>query len=236
HDPTALYRFEEHDVYLPMMVLEELDAAKKGTSDVARNARQVSRFLNELIEVNGAAKIHEGLKLVRPEALRLGAGAGVGCLRFQTTPVNGSARFGTVLPDNQILASVLALREAEPDVPVVLVSKDINLRIKASIAGITAEDYENDRALDDFSPLYTGATELPADFWERHEGNLKSWTERGHTYYELTPGEGEQWHPNQYLYLPGGDESVELKVLRARGDRVTLQIVDDFRSASHAVW
>ena len=235
HDPTALYRFEEHDVYLPMMVLEELDAAKKGTSDVARNARQVSRFLNELIEVNGAEKIQEGLRLVRPDALRLGE-SGIGCLRFQTSPANGAQKFGSVLPDNQILAAVLALRESEPGVPVVLVSKDINLRIKASIVGITAEDYENDRALDDFSLLYTGATELPEDFWDRHEADLRSWTERGHAFYELQPGESEQWYPNQYLYLPGGDEAVELKVLRHKGDRTVLQIVDDFRSASHAVW
>ena len=59
-----------------------------------------------------------------------------------------------------------------------LVSKDINLRIKATIFGIAAEDYENDRALDDFRLLYTGAAELPEDFWERHP-ELRSWSERG---------------------------------------------------------
>ena len=235
HDPTALYRFEEHDVYLPMMVLEELDNAKKGTSDVARNARQVSRFLNELIEVNGAEKIHEGLRLVRPEALRLGGEARIGRLRFQTTQTPPNQKFGTVLPDNQILAAILALREAEPGVPVVLVSKDINLRIKASICGVTAEDYENDRALDDFSLLYNGASELPADFWDTHEADLRSWTERGHTFYELAPTPEERWQPNQYLYLPG-EEAVEMRVVRHKGERTTLQIVDDFRSASHAVW
>ena len=235
HDPTALYRFEEHDVYLPMMVLEELDAAKKGMSDVARNARQVSRFLNELIEVNGADKIHEGLRLERPEALRLGAEPRIGRLRFQTTSTAPNQKFGSVLPDNQILASILALREAEPEVPVVLVSKDINLRIKASICGVPAEDYENDRALDDFSLLYTGASELPPDFWDSHESDLKSWTERGHTFYELAPAPNENWQPNQYLYLPG-EEAVELRVVRQKNERTTLQIVDDYRSQSHAVW
>jgi PhoH-like ATPase len=123
-------------------------------------------------------------------------------------------------------------------VPVVFVSKDINLRIKASIAGIVSEDYENDRALDDFSLLYTGATELPADFWQRYGKGLRSWTERGRTYYEIARAEGQDddgWHPNQFLYLPG-DEEAELKVARVADGAVTLQIVDDFRSNQHAVW
>ena len=172
HDPTALFKFEEHDVYLPMQVMEELDNAKKGTSEASRNARQVSRFLNELIE-------------------------------------------------------------SDPN-------KDINLRIKASIAGIVNEDYENDRALDDFSLLYTGATALPEDFWQRHGKDLRSWTEKGRTIYEVAriPGadpEDDSWYPNQFLYLPG-DEEAELKVARVTEGSVTLQIVDDFRNAQHAVW
>ena len=66
HDPTALFRFKEHDIYLPMMVLEELDHAKKGTSEVARNARQVSRFLDELVNDADRAAIEAGLKLPSP--------------------------------------------------------------------------------------------------------------------------------------------------------------------------
>ncbi|MCK7595448.1 PhoH family protein [Pseudomarimonas salicorniae] len=235
HDPTALFKFEEHDVFLPMMVLEELDAAKKGHSEASRNARQVSRFINELIEAHGDAKIEEGLKLNRPQGLQLKAGKDIGRLLFQTTPVAQGQRFGTVLPDNQILGAILALRETQPAESVVLVSKDINLRIKASICGVNAEDYENDRALDDFSLLYTGATELGEDFWDRHESDLRSWTERGHTYYELTRGEGEAWHPNQFLYFRGEDE-IELQVVKLDGERVVLRIVDDFRHNQHAVW
>src|SRR6185503_1299522 len=141
HDPTALFKFEEHDVFIPMMVLEELDNGKKGHTEAARNARQVSRFLNELIEAHGSNNVEGGVALAPPSGLQL--------------------------------------REDHPGVPVVLVSKDINLRIKASICNVAAEDYENDRAIDDFNLLFTGATELPADFWEKHEGNLRSWTEKG---------------------------------------------------------
>jgi PhoH-like ATPase len=114
------------------------------------------------------------------------------------------------------------------------VSKDINLRIKASIFGITAEDYENDRALDDFSLLYAGHSELPEDFWERHS-EVRSWSERGHTFYEVRPRKDEDWHPHQFLYLPG-DNEIELRVLRVRDGVATLQIVDDYRGGSHNVW
>ena len=72
HDPTALFRFEEHDVFIPMTVLEELDAAKKGTSETSRNARQVSRFLNELIETGNGHHIDDGLELKMPQSLQLG--------------------------------------------------------------------------------------------------------------------------------------------------------------------
>lgn len=235
HDPTALFKFEEHDVFLPMMVLEELDASKKGMSEVSRNTRQVSRLLNELLESNGADKVASGLRLLRPQSLQLDMSRTPGRLLFQTRPANATQRFGTGIPDNQILASILTLREEHPDTEVVLVSKDINLRIKAAIVGVPAEDYENDRALDDFSLLYTGASALGEDFWDRHEADLRSWTDKGRTFYELRRGENEDWHPSQFLYLPGEDE-VELKVVRSEGERTTLQIVDDFRHNQHAVW
>ena len=235
HDPTALFKFEEHDVYLPMQVMEELDNGKKGTSEASRNARQVSRFLNELIEAHGSTDISHGITLQRPQGLRLRGEESVGLLRFQTADFDAGKRFGTVIPDNHILGAILALKESDPGAPVVFVSKDINLRIKASIAGIASEDYENDRALDDFNLLYTGAQQLPEDFWQRHGKDLRSWTEKGRTCYEITRLADEDWHPNLFAYLPG-DEQSELKVVKLDGDKVTLQIVDDFRHSQHSVW
>ncbi|MFZ1390588.1 MAG: PhoH family protein [Dokdonella sp.] len=236
HDPTSLFRFEEHDVFIPMTVLEELDAAKKGQSEVSRNARQVSRFINELIENDRNRKIEDGLDLRLAQGLRLDRGPKIGRLYFQTQPNESGSANGKKrgIPDNLILASVVALREAHAGTPVVLVTKDINLRIKASIAGITAEDYENDRALDDFSLLYAGHNELPADFWDQHS-ELRSWSERGHTFYELTLGKTEDWHPHQFLYLPGENE-IELRVLGIKDGKAILQIVDDYSSGSHTVW
>jgi PhoH-like ATPase len=235
HDPTALFRFEEHDVFLPMTVLEELDAAKKGTSEVSRNARQVSRFINELIERGNGRHIEQGLELRLPQGLQLDRGAHVGRLYFQTQNIEESSTSKKrQLPDNLILASIVALREQKSDGQVVLVSKDINLRIKASIFGITAEDYENDRALDDFSLLFAGHAQLPGDFWDRHP-EVRSWSERGHTFYEVKLDKSEEWHPHQFLYLPE-ENDVELRVLRINESVVTLQIVDDYRNGSHSVW
>ncbi|GAB3732835.1 PhoH family protein [Luteimonas pelagia] len=237
HDPTALFKFEEHDVFLPMQVIEELDNGKKGTSEAARNARQVSRFINELVEAQGPQRIASGLRLARPQGLQMRGPESAGVLRFQTGDFDAGKRFGAVVPDNAILGAILALKEADPGAPVVFVSKDINLRIKASIAGIDSEDYENDRALDDFSLLYTGATALPEDFWQRYGKGLKSWTEKGRTFYSIQADAGpdDDWYPNQFLYLPGDEES-ELRVARVDGDTVTLQIIDDYRTSQHAVW
>ncbi|MGV8940219.1 MAG: PhoH family protein [Lysobacter sp.] len=235
HDPTALFKFEEHDVYLPMQVIEELDNGKKGTTDASRNARQVSRFLNELVEAAGTDKIASGIPLIQPHGLQLRGAESIGCLRFQTDHFDAGKRFGAVVPDNAILGAILALKEAEPDAVVVFVSKDINLRIKSAIAGIVSEDYENDRALDDFSLLYTGATALPEDFWKQHGTDLRSWTDKGRTYYEIERVDGDSWYPNQFLHLPGSDEA-ELKVAKVGRDKVVLRIVDDFRHNQHAVW
>ncbi|HXS72477.1 MAG TPA: PhoH family protein [Rhodanobacteraceae bacterium] len=229
HDPTSLFRFEEHDVFIPMTVLEELDEKKKGGSEVSRNARQVSRFLNELILRGNGNGIGDGLPLSSPEGVKLRSGNANGRLYFQTRTANGHGK-----ADNQILSAVLELREQHPDRAVALVSKDINLRIKATIYGLSAEDYENDRALDDFSLLYAGHAELPANFWDQHP-ELRSWSERGHTYYEVKPREDEIWQPNECLYLPG-ENSVELRVLSAEVGKTRLALLDDYTGSTHTVW
>ena len=236
HDPTALFKFQEHDIFLPMQVMEELDNGKKGTSEAARNARQVSRFLNEMIEKSGKIDLQNGVPLAHPDGLQLKNATDItGRLLFQTKDFDPSQRFGRVIPDNQILASIINLKEDRPDEEIVFVSKDINLRIKASIAGIESEDYENDRALDDFNLLYTGATELPEDFWEKVGADLRSWTDKGRTLYEFTKLEGIDWYPNQFLFLPGDEES-EMRVMKVKESTVITQIIDDYRHTQHAVW
>jgi len=240
HDPTALFRFEEHDVFLPMTVLEELDAGKKGTSEVARNARQVSRFINELIEHSNGRRIEEGLDLRLPQGLQLKRGSNVGRLYFQTQSVEPtSTQKKKTLPDNLILASVIALREQHPDVPVVLVSKDINLRIKAAIVGVHTEDYYNDQVLEDLDLLPSGYAELPPDFWQTHGEKMESWQDKktGDACYRIKGPLVKDWYPQAFLYLAdGAGKGLELVVTSIQGHTAELRVVRDYRHGKSPVW
>ena len=228
HDPTSLFRFKQHDVFIPMTVLEELDDKKQGVSEISRNGRQVSRFINELIECGGENDINRGLQLSSPQGINLQSSA-TGRLYFQPRTDNGHGK-----SDNLILSAVIALREGVSDREVVLVSKDVNLRIKANIYGLCAEDYENDRALDDFALLFSGADALPENFWDNHP-EVESWIEHSRTYYKIERHKHENWYPNQYLFLPG-ENSVELRVLHITQEHAILALLDDHSHPNHNVW
>lgn len=134
HDPTALFRFDEHDIFLPMVVLEELDRGKKGLSEVSRNVRQVSRFLDDLLEqAQDNDAINLGIPL--PSVINSDVPQASGRLFFQTRQMSGE--LPKDLPghqaDNAILAVAINLQQAQIDTNVILVSKDINLRIKATV-------------------------------------------------------------------------------------------------------
>jgi PhoH-like ATPase len=174
HDPSSLFRFEEHDVYLPMMTLEELDNHKKGMTEVARNARQVSRTLDALVSNTDDDAIENGIPLSK-----LGNKDAKGRLYFQTRLQTAELPVG--LPsgkaDNQILSVVRSLEAEQEGRAIVLVSKDINMRIKARALGLPAEDYFNDHVLEDTDLLYSGIVQLPDDFWNKHGKDLESWQE-----------------------------------------------------------
>lgn len=237
HDPTSIFRFEEHDIYLPMVVLEELDRSKKGISEVARNVRQANRFLDELIHNVDERAISEGIELARlPYATRIDQQC-QGRLFFQVR------RMTSLLPDslpgdiadNSILGTVLALQEEHPDAQVILVSKDINLRIKAAVLGIHAEDYYSDQVLDDIDLLFSGACELPLDFWDSHGKKMDSWQEQGRTFYRVEGPLVKNWFPNEFLYLP--DESNFEAIVRTReGNRAVIELARDYRQPQHSVW
>ncbi len=242
HDPTALFRFKEHDVYLPMVVLEELDAGKKGLSETARNARQSSRFIDELMTRHRDIPIGDGLPLTEVPHLAATNGDGdsprpSGRLIFETE--NTAASLPESLPgsrpDNSILGTALAMMAARPDDHVTLVSKDINLRIKANVVGIHAEDYYNDQVLEDASLLFSGLSELDTDFWRHHGDHVSSWQDDGHTYYALSGPDTAQWVPNQCIYLEG-ERSFDALVRRLDGDRAVIEQARRFYSEKQSVW
>ncbi len=238
HDPSSLFRFQEHDIYVPMIVLEELDHAKKGLSEVSRNARQASRFLDELIQHADIHAINDGVPLPQiPYAARIDERCS-GRLFFQVKRL--SSALPETLPgglaDNAILATALALTHEMPDVQVVLVSKDINMRIKGSVLGIRVEDYHSDQVLEDVNLLYSGMEELPLDFWSTHGNKMESWQDhRGHTFYKVTGPLVRNWHSNQFLYIPD-DSNFECLVRNCEGNTATLELARDFRSPQHNVW
>ncbi|HTW74590.1 MAG TPA: PhoH family protein [Steroidobacteraceae bacterium] len=237
HDPTAIFRFEEHDVYLPMVVLEELDANKKGLSEASRNARQVSRFLDDMMRDVVKEQIDSGLPIPSGFSGNHGKRPPSGRLFFQTRALPGGLPEG--LPgagaDNAILGQTLALQRQEPGTRVTLVSKDINLRIKAAIVGVHAEDYYSDRTIEDADVLYTGVQLLPADFWERHGRDMRSWKEGDRTWYQLSGPTASAWWPNLFVYQeePGGIEAI-VRGVQAQSAR--LELTRDFRSERHGVW
>jgi PhoH-like ATPase len=237
HDPTALFRFQEHDVYLPMVVLEEMDAGKKGVSEVARNVRQVSRFLDELMRDIGVGEIERGIPLNDRGLLEDLDTEKFGRLFFQThmlTAALPDALAGNK-PDNNILGTALALQNEHPDVTVALVSKDINLRIKAAVLGIHAEDYYSDQVLEDVNLLFSGSSELPGEFWQEHGDTLESWQKDGRNYYRVSGPLVESWSTNECVYLPE-EQGFEALVRELEGDSAVLETAIDYRGSRHTVW
>lgn len=234
HDPTSLFRFEEHDIFLPMVVLEELDAHKKGMTEVARNGRQVSRTLDALVDAQKDADLATGLRLDAS-----GHKGATGHLFFQTVPLD--YKLPSSLPqgkaDNQILGVVQALRALKQGLQeVVLVSKDINMRVKARALGLPAEDYRNDKTLDDGDLLYTGSLALPADFWKKAK-HVESWQDRGKSYYSFTSPLSSQMLINQFVYFEApGEPSLHARVVEIRDKTVVLETLRDYSSTKHNVW
>src|SRR5690554_510556 len=230
HDSNSLFKFQEHDIFLPMMVLEELDHQKKGMSEVARNARQVSRFLDGLVSGNG--ELEKGVELDT-----LGNQEALGRLHFQTTALY--AKLPIELPmgkaDNAILNVVHALQAAYSKREVILVSKDINMRLKARSLGLPAEDYLNDHVLDDSDLLYDGVMPLPENFWLKHGKDVESWQQGGTTFYRIKGPLCAEFIVNEFVYFDG-DLPLQAQVKEVSGKSAVLATLRDYSHGKNNVW
>ena len=148
HDPNSLLKFDDNNVLLPIEVIEEIDRFKRESTELGQNARAVSRMLDGF---RGAGRLSEGVPLPNGGQLRI-------IFDKEKNGTNGHAVFGNGSVDNRILTLALRLKKGQPKSQTVLVSKDINLRIKADALGVLAEDYENDRVF--IKDLYTGMIEV----------------------------------------------------------------------------
>ncbi|MBU3561919.1 PhoH family protein [Polynucleobacter hallstattensis] len=236
HDPSSLFRFSEHDLFLPMTTLEELDNHKKGMTEVARNARTVSRSLDQLV-AGTSGTLDEGIPLNK-----LGNQDVSGRLFFQTKLTTQSLPEG--LPegkgDNLILAVVSELQKTRKGQEVVLVSKDINMRIKARALGLPAEDYFNDQVLEDRDLMYSGVMALPADFWPKHGKDMESWADgkSGTMFYRVTGPSVLSMLVNEFVYQenPDGSTPFYAQVKEINGKTALLQTLRDFSHQKNNVW
>lgn len=214
HDPDALLNFQDNSVLLPIEVLEEIDKFKRETSERGQNARTVSRLLDRL---RSRGSLSEGVPLESGGKIRiifgpqLGLNGGNGNGTATDNGHGNGAPTGSV--DNRILALALAVRKREPKTPTILVTKDINLRLKADVYGLPAQDYETDRV--NLKDLYTGMFELavsPAKLTEfRANGEL------------LLPASGPKRAPNEYCTLTSDAEPK--RTLLARVDATGKKLV-----------
>ncbi len=244
HDPSALFRFHEHNVFIPMAVLEELDGIKKGGSEVARNARQASRFIDELVRDASNEQIKEGIALHNFHSHLPKNGDNNGSLSHaegalilqtdQTFTQENLPELPGYKADDHILRTAYMLEQSK-DHNVTLVSKDINLRIKAKILGLNAEDYFSDKALDDVDLLHTGVSEYEAEFWDKHAKNMDSWQEEGRTFYRVEGDETNNWFANQFIAI--NDEQKFNAIVREKHeDHAIIEICKDYSQTNKQVW
>jgi PhoH-like ATPase len=195
HDPNSLLSFEENSVLIPIEVIEEIDRFKRESTELGQNARTVSRMLDSF---RGEGSLSEGVKLPTGGKLKI---------VFQKNGhVNGDGGvFNANTVDNRILSLAAGIQKAQPRNETILVSKDINLRIKADALGLEAEDYETDRVF--IKDLYTGMLELTMPSQQ-----IASFRANG----ELEVNGGKKYFPNEYCALI--DETNPKKTALAKVD------------------
>lgn len=216
HRPQSLFSFETHMVVIPIVVLDELDQFKRGSREINRNARHVIKFIDRLREkgpIDQGVKLREGGRLVielidRNDVDLLPAG-------FEANN------------DNRILAAALSLKKNHPRKRVIVVSKDINMRVKADAVGLEAEDYRADKI--QVNELYTGYTELEVEpaavdaLYEQKEMDLEV----------IKPAlNGHRLYPNEFFTLKSHSTN-QTALARFDGERSTLSLV---REPKTDVW
>jgi PhoH-like ATPase len=234
YDPSSLYRFKDNDVYIPMVTLEELDGNKKGSSDAARSCRQASRLIEETVSREQSGDIKNGFELSHHNG-----GQAIGRLFLQTNHVEASLPPG--MPshkgDNEILRVALGLQAShgEKGARVVLVSKDINLRIKAKALQVDAEDYFNDNVVEDADFLYTGMLEIGEDFW-RDNAIIDSGQRDAVSFFVIQGPTCETLLPNMVLHGEGNGKPFCARVESVHGDRARLETITEHTHQKNSVW
>ncbi|SIS76158.1 MAG: PhoH family protein [Thalassolituus maritimus] len=179
HDPAAILNFEEHQVVIPMTVLEELDKLKMGKASIATDCREAIRQIDRIIGDASPTEIAKGIPIERPDGDYQGHFS-ILLDTFQTP----SRALPDDLNDNKIINSLVTLQEKYPNRETILITKDINMRLKARGCGVGAQDYQNDQLLSDVSLLETGYHHVDGSFWETQE-RVETFHDETGTYHRI---------------------------------------------------
>lgn len=233
HDPNSVFNFHEHDLFIPLIVLEELDRHKKGASDNARNVRETLRCFDELVDGLSRPDLEKGIPLIKTN----------GSIFFETSFAK-MAEFSEIISDldqsindNKILVSCLRLMKVLGNTTkVTLVTKDINIRIKATAIGIHAEDYFNDYVIEDADLLPSGIRRLPDDYF----ADLESWQEGSNTFYRVEQEVDQPYMVNECLLVDspvhGKEKNFKAIVQSIDNNAVLLRYPTDYIGHRHNVW
>ncbi|EGR4189846.1 TPA: PhoH family protein [Vibrio cholerae] len=229
HEPLAIYSFKEHDVVIPMTVLEELDRIKDSKRDVARDARVAIRALEHLFHDATPEEITEGIPLSKQE----GATGTISILADYEVHETVKA-FTDKEGDNRILNAVLYLQTQRAPRAVVLVTKDINMRLRAKGAGVLyVEDYRTDQLIDDIQYLTKGFQTRPGSFWDSVE-DVASYTLGGKTFHKLDRAPFDPTFLNQYVIDEDSDFAARVETID--GDKLTLRDLSRERMMHRKAW
>ena len=227
HEPLAIYSFKEHDVLIPMTVLEELDNIKDRNKDVSRDARVAIRALEDVFRDATPDQITQGVPLA-------GEASGNICIFSDHHLPQDAEVFTDKEADNRIINAALYLQKHELKRQVVLVTKDINMRLKAKGAGLAhVEDYRSDQLIDDIRLLAKGFQVVPGSFWER-VGECDSETHGRDTVHVIDSNLLEGVHVNQYLL--DEENFFAARVLSHDGNKIRLKDLGRERLMSRKAW
>tara|TARA_B100000029_G_scaffold508403_1_gene595191 strand:- start:418 stop:1752 length:1335 start_codon:yes stop_codon:yes gene_type:complete len=207
-DADAIFRFENHDIFIPLKVLEEIDKHKKRQDSVGANARRIIRTLDELRTLGDLQK-----------GIRLGKGKGLvkvmsySCLTGSVFPPDLDLR----IPDHAILATAKAVQQEQPNRKMIVVSRDINMRVICDSIGMLAEDYITEKAAESSDHLYNGFVEHLVDdqiidrFYDGEEILIEE------------DEVNELWHPNQFLMMVSNANEKKTALARFQSHHVPLK-------------
>jgi PhoH-like ATPase len=229
HDPAAILEFEEHHVIIPMTVLEELDKLKSGRQAIAADCRQAIRCIDEILGRAPPDEIEKGIPIRRGDK---GPYRGSLSILMNHTADN-IAILPTHLNDNKIINDICLLKENSPGQRTVLVTKDINMRLKARGCGIESEDYHNDQLVSDIKLLDAGYLEFENSFWD-HIENVETEQQSGRTLHKIAKQEPvQEINPNNFII---DQQGMIARAISVSDNTITLLHLEHSRFLQQEAW